>query len=179
MRVFWWLRSQVRRFASIKHVLAFPFCLLLMIMVITPRQGDRNVGIPLLKSNTKNGHSKGDVLEVFKFKNFKADEWNSSKRMILGEDTKQHFQDVDGHQCYVGGTDFENSSKNCVCLSGFFGPHCGVPRSAWESHFKQNADSLAKLTPRKLPRRLIHGLQVTKFDLFVVNIHAQTFVFFR
>ena len=169
MRVFWWLRSQVRRFASIKHVLAFPFCLLLMIMVITPRQGDRTVGtgmgIPLLTSNTKNGHNEEDVSEVFKFKNFKADEWNSSKRMILGEDTKQHFQDVDGHQCYIGGTDFENSSKNCVCLSGFFGPHCGVPRSAWESHFRQKADSLAKLTPRKRPRRLIHGLQVTKWSM--------------
>ena len=172
------MRSQARRFASLKHVLAVPFCLLLMIMVITPRQGDRNggtgLGIPLLTSYIKNGHSKEeDVSEVFKFKNFKADEWNSSQRVILGDDTQQHFQDVDGHQCYIGGTDFENSSKNCVCLPGFFGPHCGVPRSAWESHFKQNADSLAKLKPRKLPRRLIHGLQVTKFYPLMVNIHGK------
>ena len=165
MRVFWWLRSLARRFALYKHVLALPLCMLLMITLITPRRGDGTVGtgfgIPLLTFNVKDAQGKEDASEVFKFKNFKADQWNSSQRVILGDDTKQHFQDVAAHQCYIRGTDFENSSKNCVCLSGFFGPHCGVPRSAWESHFKQNADSLAKLKPRKLPRRLIHGLQVT------------------
>ena len=159
------MRPLARRFASYKHLLAFPLCILLMIMVTTPRRGDGTegpgLGIPLLTFNTKDGQRKEGVSEVFKFKNFKADQWNSSQRMTLGDDTKQHFQDVSGHQCYIGGTDFEHSSKNCVCLSGFFGPHCGVPRSAWESHFKQNGGSLAKLKPRKLPRRLIHGLQVT------------------
>ena len=163
MRVFWWFRSLTRRFASNKQVLAFPLCMLLMMMLITPRRGDGTEGtglaIPLLTFNNKDGI--GHRQEVFKFKNFKPDQWNSSQRVILGEDTKQHFQDVAGHQCFIRGTDFEKSSKNCICISGFFGPHCGVPRSAWESHFKQNGDNLAKLKPRKLPRRLIHGLQVT------------------
>ena len=161
MRVFWWFRSLTRRFASNKQVLAFPLCMLLMVMLITPRRGNGTEGmslaIPLLTFNNKDGHRQ----EVFKFKNFKPDQWNSSQRVILGEDTEQHFQDVAGHQCFIRGTDFEKSSKNCVCIFGFFGPHCGVPRSAWESHFKQNGGSLAKLKPRKLPRRLIHGLQVT------------------
>ena len=165
MRVFWWLRSLARRFASNKHVLAIPICMLLMIMLTTPRRGEgtggTGLGIPLLTFNIKAGRSRQEgVSELFKFKNFKPDLWNSSQRVALGDDTEQHFQDVSGHQCYIGGTDLEKSSKNCVCLSGFFGPHCGVPRSAWESHFKQNGGSLAKLKPRKLPRRLIHGLQV-------------------
>ena len=168
MRVFWWvrsqLRSQARRFASFKHVLALPLCLLFMIMVIAPYKGngigEPGVGTPLLAHDNKNWQRTEQKNEGYKFKSFNVDQWNTSQRVTLVEDTSEHFREVSGHQCYVRGTDFEKSSKNCVCVSGFFGPHCGVPRSAWESHFKQNADSLAKLTPRKLPRRLIHGLQV-------------------
>ena len=178
MRVFWWvrsqLRSQARRFASLKHVLALPFCLLFMIMVIAPYKGngvgEPGVGTTLLAYDNKNWQNREQKKEDYKFKNFNVDQWNTSQRVMLVEDTSEHFREVSGHQCYVRGTDFEKSSKNCVCVSGFFGPHCGVPRSAWESHFKQNADSLAKLTPRKLPRRLIHGLQVTKFYVCMVNL---------
>ena len=180
MRVFWWLRWQARRFASFKHALAFPLCLLFMIMIITSRGGDGRGGaglvMPLFTFNIMDGHQAEGVTEVFKFKNFKADEWNSSQRVLLGDDTKQYFQDVGGHQCYIRGTDFENSSKNCVCLFDFFGPHCGVPRSAWESHFKQNAESLEKLKPRLKPRRLIHGLQVNQsYILSFPMIHDQFF----
>ena len=182
MRVFWWLRWQARRFASFKHALAFPLCLLLMIMIITSSGGDGRGGaglvMPLFTFNIMDGHQTETegVSEVFKFKKFKADEWNSSQRVLLGDDTKQYFQDVGGHQCYIRGTDFENSSKNCVCLFDFFGPHCGVPRSAWESHFKQNAESLEKLKPRLKPRRLIHGLQVHQsYLLSFPMIHDQFF----
>ena len=185
MRVFWCLRSLARRFPSYKHVLAFPLCILLMIMLIPPRRedgtGGMSLGIHILNFNINERNQKEGVSKMFKFKNFKADQWNSSQRVLLGDDNQQHFQDVSGRQCYIRGTDFENSSKNCVCLSGFFGPHCGVPRSAWESHFKQNAGSLAKLKPRKLPRRLIHGLQVTLSNLlsFLKKYFSEQYSFFR
>ena len=163
MGAFWWLRPLTRKFFPSKQVLVLPIALLFVIMTLTQRfdEDSRDKGMLPLAFNTNDRLSEKGAGEEFKFKNFKADQWNSSQKVILGEDTKPHFQEVGDHQCYILGTDFQRSSKGCVCLSGFFGPHCGVPRSAWESHYKKNPKSLGKLTPRKIPRRLIHGLQVT------------------
>ena len=57
--------------------------------------------------------------------------------------------------------------KSCVCLPKYFGPHCGIPESAWNSYYKTYQNEAKKLKPRNTPRRLIHGLQVNhEFDLF-------------
>ena len=76
--------------------------------------------------------------------------------------------------CYIRGTDLEESERrngSCVCLERYWGPHCGIPDSAWWSFYKHNKTERLKLKPRKVPRRLIHGLQVNhEFDLFEARL---------
>ena len=69
---------------------------------------------------------------------------------------------VGDSECYKAGTDFNLSSTagKCQCLQKYFGPHCGIPESAWHSYYRTHSKELNKLRPRKLSRRLIHGLQV-------------------
>ena len=61
--------------------------------------------------------------------------------------------------------------SDCVCLESFHGAHCGIPDSAWYSFYRNNKTARLKLKPRKVPRRLIHGLQVNhEFDLFEARL---------
>ena len=58
-----------------------------------------------------------------------------------------------------------------MCLGRFHGAHCGIPDSAWYSFYRNNKTARLKLKPRKVPRRLIHGLQVNhEFDLFEARL---------
>jgi len=112
--------------------------------------------------------------EKYKFKNFPLDKWNETQKFRLQDSYKSYFKEV-GHNntCYILGTNFNASSSKCVCKGKYFGPHCGIPESAWESHYKHYKSSLQKLKPRKTPRRLIHGLQVNhEFDLFDARLKS-------
>ena len=65
----------------------------------------------------------------YKFRDFHADEWNSSQRMALGEDTGEYFRSAGSAKCYVLGTDWGRTGPQggCVCVGGYYGPHCGIP----------------------------------------------------
>ena len=65
----------------------------------------------------------------YKFQNFHADEWNSSQRMVLGEDSREYFRSVGSVKCYVLGTDWDSTGPQggCICVAGYHGPHCGIP----------------------------------------------------
>ena len=112
----------------------------------------------------------------FKFSNFDLNTWSESQRFKLKDSSSdQHFITLGKHECYKLGSDDKMSSpvKGCVCRRGYHGPHCGIPTSAWQSYYKDNSHkgALAKLKPRKQPRRLIHGLQVNhETDLFEARL---------
>ena len=83
------------------------------------------------------------------------------------------FRQVGDSECFIKGTDLEKSliTRECECHQKYFGPHCGIPQSAWESFYKKHRKDANKLRPRKVPRRLIHGLQVNhEFDMFEARL---------
>lgn len=124
-----------------------------------------------LLSEGKNEEKQVGKSKKYKFQDFDIDKWNETQKYFLLNSTysSQFFVSVGNKECYKHGTDLESSESRdvCVCKPHFHGPQCGIPSSAWNSHFKWNKKAREKLKPRKVPRRLIHGLQVNhEIDLF-------------
>ena len=164
MHVWRWVKQHARRYNRL--VLLLP-CLLLF------------VGSGYNQNHQSNHEQGHNVLEEerrsesYKFKDFDVDQWNSSQRVALVDDDREYFRDLGNATCFIRGTNWEKSAKlkECACERGYFGPHCGIPQSAWESHFKSHKRSLYKLKPRKTPRRIVHGLQVNhELDLYEARL---------
>lgn len=101
--------------------------------------------------------------------------FNENLIVSLAEDETLHFQPVGiAPFCYVEGTDVEatlstNSSK-CVCRTNYFGHECGIPASAWHRTISKKYHRWP-LKPRKVPRRIIHGLNINhETDFFRVRL---------
>jgi len=114
-----------------------------------------------------------ESLSKYKFKDFNQEKWNETQKFRLKDSDQSYFKAVGENLCYTLGTDFQASTSECICKNKYFGPHCGIPECAWESHYKHYKSALRKLKPRKTPRRLIHGLQVNhEFDLFDARLRS-------
>lgn len=101
--------------------------------------------------------------------------FNENLIVSLAEDDTLHFQPVGiAPFCYVEGTDVEatlstNSSK-CVCRTNYFGHECGIPASVWHRTISKKYHRWP-LKPRKVPRRIIHGLNINhETDFFRVRL---------
>ena len=94
-------------------------------------------------------------------------EWSSLKLppiLNLADDSRTYFQDIgSAKSCYVEGTDAEatrnSNSSECQCKLDFHGRECGIPSSAWFRSVKKHYSEW-NLQPRKVPRRIIHGLNI-------------------
>ena len=76
--------------------------------------------------------------------------------------------------CYVDGTDVDKTlaAKNgeCQCRPDYFGRECGIPASVWHRTVELKYQRW-KLKPRKVPRRIIHGLNINhEVDFFRVRL---------
>lgn len=94
------------------------------------------------------------------------------KSLHLKDDPKQYFQTIaSGVLCYVEGTDLaKSSSSGCVCQKGYYGRECGIPASVWHRTVESKYNRW-KLTPRSVPRRIIHGLNINhEIDFFQVRL---------
>lgn len=73
--------------------------------------------------------------------------------------------------CFIEGTNFDITGKNCTCLEGYNGPDCGIPDSVWYGHYKTRPKEMQKLTHRLIPRRIIHAVPVNhEFDFFETRV---------
>jgi hypothetical protein len=162
-----WLRPGARRAARLGA--ALPFLLLLLLWGEGGGQGEGGGR----EEEREEGVKGGEVSGQYSFRDFNTETWNSSQRVKLEDDERVYFRAVGGADCFIAGTDWARSFRDtgCVCALSYFGPQCGIPQSAWESHYKHNKAGLMKLRPRRTPRRLIHGLQVNhEFDLFEARL---------
>ena len=98
------------------------------------------------------------------------------KRVITLEDDEwPHFQQVGkAPLCYVEGTDVASTlsanSSECYCRKNFHGKECGIPSAVWHRTISKKY-GLWPLKPRKVPRRIIHGLNINhETDFFRVRL---------
>ena len=136
------------------------FCLLYFI--ITTDQYD-------IPGNQPEQEVQPEHLSDFKFRYFNLDQWRDVKPFKLKHSAEIFFRSIGESECYIRGTDLVESErrKKCICVKRYFGVNCGIPESAWFSFYRNNSTARLKLKPRKVPRRLIHALQVNhEFDLF-------------
>lgn len=67
--------------------------------------------------------------------------------------------------------DLINAGKKdvrCPCRQGWHGPQCGIPTVVYHS----NLPSKSKVTPRKIPRRVINAININhEFDLLHTRFH--------
>jgi beta-1,4-mannosyl-glycoprotein beta-1,4-N-acetylglucosaminyltransferase len=62
-----------------------------------------------------------------------------------------------------------NSSK-CLCRANYFGHECGVPAAVWHRTISRKYHKWP-LKPRKVPRRIIHGLNINhEIEFFRVRL---------
>ncbi len=62
----------------------------------------------------------------------------------------------------------DNKVLQCPCRQGWHGPHCGIPTIVYHS----NLQSKSKVTPRKVPRRVINAININhEFDLLHARFH--------
>lgn len=110
----------------------------------------------------------------------------SEKRVITLEDDEKshHFQPVGiAPLCYVEGTDvsatLSANSTVCLCRTNYFGRECGIPASVWHRTIHKKYDKWS-LKPRKVPRRIIHGLNINhEVDFFRVRLEELQVKFFN
>lgn len=141
------------------------------VVVVVEEDGKVDVDVNVLQGDDA-GEDGGNK---WKFKEFELDKWNSSQRIVLKEDSTQYFRKIGDSICYTAGTAITASEKKdkCICREQYFGPHCGIPGSAWYSYYKDNPAAAALLVPRLRPRRLIHGLQVNhEFDMTEARVES-------
>ncbi|XP_051743513.1 beta-1,4-mannosyl-glycoprotein 4-beta-N-acetylglucosaminyltransferase a isoform X1 [Ctenopharyngodon idella] len=117
------------------------------------------------------------------------------RTFVLHDDSTPFFVHTkSGALCFREGTDMatstshrrllqhhkkKNSSKDdtinagkkvvqCPCRQGWHGPHCGIPTIVYHS----NLPSKSKVTPRKVPRRVINAININhEFDLLHARFH--------
>ena len=104
-----------------------------------------------------------------------ATQFDANQNIELKDDNRVYFQDIGAAKtCFVTGTDvpatMSSNSSKCVCRSDYHGNECGIPSAAWFRSIKKKYTSM-KLVPRKVPRRLIHGLNINhEMDFFRVRL---------
>ncbi|XP_016387782.1 beta-1,4-mannosyl-glycoprotein 4-beta-N-acetylglucosaminyltransferase-like [Sinocyclocheilus rhinocerous] len=66
------------------------------------------------------------------------------------------------------GSNADKVVVQCPCQQGWHGPHCGIPTIVYHS----NLPSKSKVTPRKVPRRVINAININhEFDLLHARFH--------
>lgn len=102
-------------------------------------------------------------------------EFDAKRVLTLADDTQSHFQRIGTAElCYVEGTDVDKTLElkdgQCKCRPDYFGRECGIPASVWYRTVEQKYDKW-KLIPRKVPRRIIHGLNINhEINFFQVRL---------
>ncbi|XP_050960419.1 beta-1,4-mannosyl-glycoprotein 4-beta-N-acetylglucosaminyltransferase a isoform X2 [Labeo rohita] len=77
----------------------------------------------------------------------------------------QHHREIDPKDKAINTNE---QMVRCPCLQGWHGPHCGIPTIVYHS----NLPSKSKVTPRKVPRRVINAINVNhEFDLLHARFH--------
>ncbi|XP_065108939.1 beta-1,4-mannosyl-glycoprotein 4-beta-N-acetylglucosaminyltransferase a [Paramisgurnus dabryanus] len=84
---------------------------------------------------------------------------SSLQRVIL------HKQDNNSKEVAVESSQI---GDGCRCYQGWHGPNCGIPTIVQHSNLK----TIAKLRPRKVPRRVINAININhEFDLLHTRFH--------
>ncbi|XP_066953820.1 beta-1,4-mannosyl-glycoprotein 4-beta-N-acetylglucosaminyltransferase-like [Macrobrachium rosenbergii] len=108
----------------------------------------------------------------YKFREYNI---NRTYEFVLKNDEKTYFTEIDGKECFIRGTDIEETivskGKTCSCLQYYYGDDCGIPEAVWFGQSSKLTGEV-KLTRRKLPRRVINGLPVNhEFAMFEARMH--------
>ena len=101
--------------------------------------------------------------------------FDENRIVTLVDDEFSHFQPVGiAPLCYLEGpsvskTLSSNSSK-CLCRANYFCQECGIPAAVWHRTISRKYHRWP-LKPRKVPRRIIHGLNINhEIDFFRVRL---------
>ncbi|XP_064088738.1 beta-1,4-mannosyl-glycoprotein 4-beta-N-acetylglucosaminyltransferase-like [Macrobrachium nipponense] len=113
-----------------------------------------------------------DETQFYKYKDYDI---NHINEFVLKNDEKTYFTKIDGKECFIRGTDIEETivskGKACSCLQYYFGDDCGIPEAVWFGQSSRLTGEV-KLTRRKIPRRVINGLPVNhEFAMFEARMH--------
>ncbi|KAL1277741.1 hypothetical protein QQF64_024414 [Cirrhinus molitorella] len=83
---------------------------------------------------------------------------SASQRRLLHKEINPEDEEVNADKKVV----------RCPCRQGWHGPHCGIPTIVYHS----NLPSKSKVTPRKVPRRVINAININhEFDLLHARFH--------
>lgn len=102
--------------------------------------------------------------------------FDDQTRSITLQDSKSSYFVAIGRAplCYIEGTNtmatLLSNSTECVCQIDYFGAECGIPAAVWHRTLAKKYQRW-KLKPRKVPRRVIHGLNINhEVDFFRVRL---------
>ena len=101
--------------------------------------------------------------------------FNEKRIITLEDDEFLHFQSVGiAPLCYTEGTDvaatLSTNSTECHCKTNYFGRECGIPAAVWHRTISKKYHKWP-IKPRKVPRRIIHGLNINhEVDFFRVRL---------
>lgn len=95
--------------------------------------------------------------------------------VTLKDDERPHFKPVGAAPlCYLEGTNVDvtlsTNSSECRCRTNYFGRECGIPASVWHRTLSKKY-SRWPIKPRKVPRRIIHGVNINhEIDFFRIRL---------
>lgn len=101
--------------------------------------------------------------------------FDEKRSITLEDDEWSHFQPVGAAPlCYTEGTDvaatLAANSSECQCRTNYFGSECGIPAAVWHRTVSKKYPRWP-LKPRKVPRRIIHGLNINhEIDFFRIRL---------
>ena len=127
---------------------------------------DHQIAFNLIHDNNQRSTGPADTFDVTR------KPFNTRLEINLkDETTRQYFHTLSsGALCYSEGTDLSRSSNSCQCRTGYFGRECGIPAAVWYRTV-ENKYHRWKITPREIPRRIIHGLNINhETEFFQVRL---------
>lgn len=101
--------------------------------------------------------------------------FDENRVVTLEDDEFSHFQPVGlAPLCYLEGTSvsktLSSNSSKCLCRANYFGHECGIPAAVWHRTISKKYHRWP-LKPRKVPRRIIHGLNINhEIEFFRVRL---------
>ena len=101
--------------------------------------------------------------------------FDANRVVTLVDDEFLYFQPIGkAPLCYVEGTSvsqtLSSNSTKCLCRPNYFGNECGIPAAVWHRTISRKYHKWP-VKPRKVPRRIIHGLNINhEIDFFRVRL---------